>query len=45
MVNVIHIDNSNVSRVLLDNGSQVEVLPVSTFDKMGYSREQLREVA
>jgi chloramphenicol O-acetyltransferase len=45
MVNVIHIDNSNVSRVLLDNSSQVEVLPVSTFDKMGYSREQLREAA
>ena len=43
MVINAHIDKWDVSKVLIDNGSQVEILFLSTFDKMGYDRKQLRD--
>jgi hypothetical protein len=44
MVITIHIDRWDVTRILIDNGSQVEVLFLSTFDKMGYDKKQLKEL-
>jgi hypothetical protein len=32
-----------VSRILVDNGSQTEILFLSTFKKMGYDKRQLKE--
>ena len=43
MVINAHVDKWDVSRVLIDNGSQAEILFLSTFDKMGYDRKQLKE--
>jgi hypothetical protein len=40
-----HIDKWNVTRVLVDNGSQVEILSLSTFEQMGFSRKQLKEAS
>jgi hypothetical protein len=33
-----HIDKWNVMRVLVDNGSQAEILFLSTFEQMGFSQ-------
>jgi hypothetical protein len=43
MVITAHIDKWNVMRVLVDNGSQVEILFLSTFEQMGFSKKQLKE--
>jgi hypothetical protein len=43
MVITIHIDRWHVTRILIDIGSQAEVLFLSAFDKMGYDRKQLKE--
>jgi hypothetical protein len=43
MVLTIHIDRWDVSKILVDNGSQVEILFLSTFKKMGYDKKQLNE--
>jgi hypothetical protein len=32
-----------VSKILVDNGSQAEILFLSTFEKMGYDKKQLKE--
>jgi hypothetical protein len=32
-----------VSRIHVDNGSQVEILFLSAFEKMGYNKKQLKE--
>jgi hypothetical protein len=32
-------------RVLVDNGSQTEILFLSTFEQMGFDRKQLKEAS
>jgi hypothetical protein len=39
MVPTIHIDWSDVSKILIDIGSQAEILFLSTFEKMGYDKK------
>jgi hypothetical protein len=39
MVITVHIDKWYITRILIDNGSQVKVLLLSAFDKMGYDRK------
>jgi hypothetical protein len=39
MVIMTHIDKWGVTRVLVDNGSQAEILFLSAFDQMGYDRK------
>jgi hypothetical protein len=43
MVLTVHIDWWDVSKILVDNGSQAEILFLSTFKKMGYNKKQLKE--
>jgi hypothetical protein len=43
MVVTVHINRWDVTRILADNGSQAEVLFLSTFEKMGYDRRRLKE--
>jgi hypothetical protein len=43
MVITTHIDKWNVTRVIINNGSQAEILFLSTFDQMGFDRKQLKE--
>jgi hypothetical protein len=43
MVLTVHIDRWDVSKILVDNGSQAEILFLSTFEKMGYDKKQLKE--
>jgi hypothetical protein len=43
MVITAHIDRWNIARILIDNGSQVEIMFLSTFKKMGYDKSQLKE--
>jgi hypothetical protein len=43
MVLTVHIDRWDVSKILIDNGSQAKILFLSTFEKMGYDKKQLRE--
>jgi hypothetical protein len=43
MVITVHIDRWNISRILVDNGSQAEILFLLTFEKMGYDKSQLKE--
>jgi hypothetical protein len=45
MVINAHIDTWNVIRVLVDNGSQAEILFLSTFEQMGFSKKQLKEAS
>jgi hypothetical protein len=35
MVIIIHIDRWDVTKILVDNGSQVKILFLTTFDKNG----------
>jgi hypothetical protein len=39
MVLTVDIDRWDVSKILVDNGSQAEILFVSTFEKMGYDKK------
>jgi hypothetical protein len=43
MVITIHIDRWDVTKILVDNGSQAKILFLATFNKMGFDRKQLRE--
>jgi hypothetical protein len=43
MVITAHIDKWNAMRVLVDNRSQEEILFLSTFEQMGFSKKQLKE--
>jgi hypothetical protein len=43
MVITTHIDKWDVTRVLVDNGSQAEILFLLAFDQMGFDRKQLKE--
>jgi hypothetical protein len=38
MVITVHIYKWDVTRILVDNGSEAEVLLLSAFEKMGYDR-------
>jgi hypothetical protein len=43
MVLTVHIDRWDVSRIIIDNGNQVEILFLSTFEKISYNKKQLKE--
>jgi hypothetical protein len=43
MVVTIHIDRWDVTKILIDNGSQAQILFLTAFKKMGYDRKQLKE--
>jgi hypothetical protein len=43
MVITTHIHKWDVMSVLVDNGSHAEILFLSTFEQMGFSKQQLRE--
>jgi hypothetical protein len=45
MVITMHVDKWSVTRVLDDNGSQVEILFLSTFEQMGFNKKQLKEAS
>jgi N-methylhydantoinase A/oxoprolinase/acetone carboxylase beta subunit len=45
MVITAHIDKWDVTRVLVDNESQVKILLLSTFEQMGFSKKQLKEAS
>jgi hypothetical protein len=45
MVITSHIDKWDVTRVLVDNGSQAEILLLLTFEQMGFDRKQLKEAS
>jgi hypothetical protein len=45
MVITVHIDKWDVTRVLIDNGNQAEILFLSAFDQMGFDRKQLKEAS
>jgi hypothetical protein len=39
MVITAHIDKWNVTRVVVENGSQVEIVFLSTFEQMGFCKK------
>jgi hypothetical protein len=43
MVITIHIDRWDVTKILIDNGSQAKIVFLAAFDKMGFDRKQLKE--
>jgi hypothetical protein len=43
MVVIVNIDKWDVTKILIDNGIQDEILFLAAFDKMGFDRKQLRE--
>jgi hypothetical protein len=43
MVVTVHIDRWDVTRILIDNGSQAKIHFLAAFDKMGFIRKQLNE--
>jgi hypothetical protein len=43
MVVTVHIDKWDVTKILIDNGSQPKILFLATFDKMGFDQKQLKE--
>jgi hypothetical protein len=45
MVITTHIDKWDITRVLIDNGSQVEILFLSAFDQMVFDRKQLKKMS
>jgi hypothetical protein len=45
MVIMAHIDKWNVIRVLVDNGSQAEILFLSTSEQIDFSQKQLKEAS
>jgi hypothetical protein len=44
MVLTIHIDRWDVSKILVNNASQAEILLLPTFKKMGNDKKQLKEL-
>jgi hypothetical protein len=43
MVLTVDIDRWDISRILIDNGNQLEILFLLTFEKIGYDKKQLEE--
>jgi hypothetical protein len=44
MIITVHIDRWDVTKILIDNGSQAEILSLATLDKMCFDRKQLKEL-
>jgi predicted hotdog family 3-hydroxylacyl-ACP dehydratase len=42
MVIIVHIDRWDVTKILIDNTSQVKILFLAAFDKMCFDRKQLK---
>jgi hypothetical protein len=45
MVITVHIDRWDITKILLDNGSQAEILFLASFNKMGFDLKQLKELS
>jgi hypothetical protein len=45
MVITAHIDKWDVTKVLINNGSQAEIVFLSTYEQMGFDRKQLKEAS
>jgi hypothetical protein len=45
MVIIVRIDRWDVTKILIDNVSQAEILFLATFDKMGFDQKQLKELS
>jgi hypothetical protein len=43
MVLTVHIGIWDVTKIHIDNGSQVEILFLPAFEEMGYDEKQLKE--
>jgi hypothetical protein len=43
MVVTVHIDRWDVTKILIDNGSQAKILFLAIFNKMGFDQNQLKE--
>jgi hypothetical protein len=43
MVIIVHIDRWDITRILIHNGSQAEILFLATFDKIGFDQKQLKK--
>jgi hypothetical protein len=43
MVITVHIDRWDVTKIIIDNGSQAEILFLATIDKMSSDQKLLRE--
>jgi hypothetical protein len=43
IVVTVHIDRWDITRILIDNGSQAEILFLTGFNKMRFDRKQLKE--
>jgi hypothetical protein len=43
MVVTVHIDRWDITKILIDNGSQDKILILTTFEKMVYDEKHLRE--
>jgi hypothetical protein len=43
MVIAVHINRWDVTRILIDNDSQAEILFLATFDKIGFDQKRLKE--
>jgi hypothetical protein len=39
MVITVHIDRWDVTKILIDNGSQAEILFLTTFNKIGFDQK------
>jgi hypothetical protein len=39
MVVTVHIDRWDITRILIDNGSQAKILLLLAFEKMGYDKK------
>jgi hypothetical protein len=39
MVITIHLDRWDVTKILIDNGSQAEIIFLAAFNKMGFDRK------
>jgi hypothetical protein len=43
MVITVHIDRWDITKILIDKGSQAKILFLATFDKIGFDRKQFKE--
>jgi hypothetical protein len=43
MVVTVHIDRWDIKKILINNGSEAEILFLAAFDKMGFDQKQLKE--
>jgi hypothetical protein len=44
IVITVYINRWDVTKILIDNGSEAEILFLTTFNKMGFDRKQLKEL-